>query len=129
MWQKLLWKTGTKLNKGKLYWTESIFINLRISFTYICHMIVIMLKKSFFTTHLLLTNPTTVFLNNCWSFRRTAISLGIFTWHYLSIFTFMRLFPRVNSVMFFEVCCGAKTLTTLFTLIRLFLSVHSDMIL
>ena len=40
------------------------FLTSKIIFTNIGHMIFIMLKKKSLTTHLLLTNPAAVFLNN-----------------------------------------------------------------
>ena len=54
-----------KTNKTEeLKRTRIFFLTLRIIITNMGHMIFIMLKKKSLTTHLLLTNPTTVFLNN-----------------------------------------------------------------
>ena len=39
---------------------------LQLIFNYMSHMILIVLKKKNFTTHLLLTNPTAVCLNGSW---------------------------------------------------------------
>ena len=43
---------------------QNVFLTLRIIVTDMGHMIFIMLKKKSLTIHLLLTNPTAVFLNN-----------------------------------------------------------------
>ena len=69
----------------------------------------IMLKKKSFTVHLLLANPTAVFLDG-----------GQFKFQiFLSL--------SVNSFMCPKVSYYTKTLPTLFTFIRLFSSVNSSM--
>ena len=133
------------------------FLAERIIFTNTGHVIFIMLKKKSLTTHLLLTNPTAVFLNDdrlCFgytivsgfsqclldlckacgpdinvftscslpftgfqSFGQTFVFLGKFKWPFLSVESFMT--PQVS--------CLVKTLATLFTFIRLFPSVNSFM--
>ena len=121
------------------------------------HMTFIMLKKKSLTTHLLLTNPTAVFLNNdrsriCYTIvsgfslcllvlcKACGSDINVFTSCSLPItgfqsfgktFIFLGKFTgRFLSVVSFmtpQASCLAKTLATMFTFIWLFASVNSFM--
>ena len=105
-----------------------------IFFIYTFHMVFIMLKKNSLTTHLLLTNPTPVFLRSGWLWRSFTTASNSFAFYRIAEGGFMmnigligqwwrRLSLSVDPFVCSHVPCSVKTPATLFTLIRLFPSV------
>ena len=69
-------KTPSKEPKG--------FLTSGIIFTNIGHMIFIMLKKKSLTTHLHLTNPAAVFLNNNWLYYSHSTVSSLSVWSHVA---------------------------------------------
>ena len=129
---------------------QNVFLTLRIIVTNMGHMIFIMLKKKSLTTHLLLTNPTAVFLNNdrscigytsvsgfslcllvlCKAYGPNINVLTSFSLPFTGFQSFGQTFVflgkfkwpflSVESFMTRQVSCLVKTLATLFTFVRFF---------
>ena len=77
-----------------------------IFFTYTFHMVFIMLKKNSLTTHLLLTNPTAVFLRSGWLWRSFTTASNSFAFYRIAEGGFMMNIRLMRSKPLLFVSCS-----------------------